>query len=284
MFNIPTNVTETARMHAPEIALANGIVSVVAAVVSAIVATRKHAKIEAQHKARVSDIYASAEDAKSLKKELRKETAKYAAKTALCYTPTTLFTGMAVASFAFDHMTLKTQRNAAMLAYTSVLAEYNALKEKYIQEHDDGYETIRQIEEEEKPEIATGKFYFGEGFSSDWRPNADYNVQFLKVKEGEMNVILQARGHLFVNDVLDELGMPKVPYGQLAGWIYDKKNPNGDNIISFGIFEETDDPDILAFQRHETTDVVITLNYDGDIVTGKRTFEETQIPWRTEGE
>lgn len=42
---------------------------------------------------------------------------------------------------------------------------------------------------------------------------------FLKMQESWFNQTLAARGHLFLNEVYDGLGFPRVPAGQLVGWV-----------------------------------------------------------------
>lgn len=266
-------VKEFTRINSPTIMLVAGLASIGVAVVSAIIATKKVDEIND-----MEDIYITDDHKKNTVKKV------------VAYIPTVVATGVAVACFIGDHKVLSTQRDAAIAAYLALLGEYTALKEKYTAEKGiEAANDIREIEQKTKedPNVATGKFYFAEGFSTDWRPNCDMNRDFLKIQEGMLNVLLQARGHLFVNDVLTSLGMPNVAYGQLAGWIYDKKHPTGDNIISFGIDwdnPENNDADTEKFVRGESDAVVISLNFDGDIVTGDDNFESRQYFWRKEND
>ena len=71
-----------------------------------------------------------------------------------------------------------------------------------------------------------------QGFTRD----AEHNKFYLMQQQGFANRKLQQQGYLFFNDVLEMLGYPKTRIGQVAGWIYDDKNPIGDNYVDFGLF------------------------------------------------
>ena len=64
-----------------------------------------------------------------------------------------------------------------------------------------------------------------------------YNEMFLKVQESWANERLQARGHVFLNDVYDMLGLPRTSAGQLVGWLQEHApvefllTPNNDGSI-----------------------------------------------------
>lgn len=67
--------------------------------------------------------------------------------------------------------------------------------------------------------------------------DSDYNLAFLKAQERFANDKLRAEGFVFLNDVLVSIGLPRTRIGNEVGWVYDEKNPVGDNYISFGVFE-----------------------------------------------
>ena len=68
----------------------------------------------------------------------------------------------------------------------------------------------------------------------NWTANSDYNQMFLTSVQNWANDLLNARGHLFLNEVLDGLGLKRVPWGQAVGWL---KGGNGDDFVDFGISE-----------------------------------------------
>lgn len=48
--------------------------------------------------------------------------------------------------------------------------------------------------------------------------NEEYNLIFLRSREQYLNDLLRARGVLFLNQVLDCLGIPLIRFGQIYGW------------------------------------------------------------------
>ena len=76
-------------------------------------------------------------------------------------------------------------------------------------------------------------FFWGQGASRNWNPEAQYNVMFLKCQQDFANDRLQAFGWISLNDVLDSLGLKKTSAGQVVGWVMG----HGDNFVDFGIFD-----------------------------------------------
>ena len=93
--------------------------------------------------------------------------------------------------------------------------------------------------------------------SRNYETNMDYNRMFLKAQQQYANDKLQARGHVYLNEVLDDLDLPRTPAGQIVGWT--KNGPDG--YINFRIIEverETEDG------RHEPA-LLLDFNVEGDI-------------------
>lgn len=65
-----------------------------------------------------------------------------------------------------------------------------------------------------------------------WTKESDFNMIFLREQQRYANDLLKARGHLFLNEVYDMLGMPRSKVGQTHGWIYDSEY----NHVNFGIY------------------------------------------------
>ena len=98
--------------------------------------------------------------------------------------------------------------------------------------------------------------YFDER-SRNYETNNDYNMMFLKAQEAFANDKLKVRGHLFLNEVYDDLDLPRTPAGQIVGWTAD--GPDG--YVNFRIVEverETEDG------RHEPA-LLLDFNVEGNI-------------------
>ena len=96
-----------------------------------------------------------------------------------------------------------------------------------------------------------------------WNSTNEYNMVFLKQTQKHANDILQARGHLFLNEVYDMLGLPRSKAGQVVGWVYNEKNPVGDNYVDFGIFSDPDSYSDFVYGNDPA--ILLDFNVDGVI-------------------
>ena len=94
-----------------------------------------------------------------------------------------------------------------------------------------------------------------------WQHNLEWNEMFLKQQQRYCNDKLRLRGHLFLNEVFDTLGFPRTKLGAIVGWVYDEKNPTGDNFVDFGMCTE-DRTGVV-----ENPDVILNFNVDGEILS-----------------
>ena len=98
-----------------------------------------------------------------------------------------------------------------------------------------------------------------------WVKDSEYNLMFLRNTQSFMNEKLRAQGYLFLNDVYDALGIPRSKAGQVVGWIYDEKNPNGDNFVDFGIYDLYKEGSRDFVNGYERT-IWLDFNVDGPIL------------------
>lgn len=64
-----------------------------------------------------------------------------------------------------------------------------------------------------------------DGNSRHWTEDHDLNRLFLKAQENYAGMVLEARGHILVNDVFDSLGIPRTALGATVGWTVGGRNP-----------------------------------------------------------
>ena len=91
-----------------------------------------------------------------------------------------------------------------------------------------------------------------------WEKSREHNEIYLKLQQDYASSLLRYRGHLFLNEVYDMLGVPRRAIGQLVGWVYDENNPNGDNFVDLDIFNERNNNDENVF--------ILDPNVDGYIL------------------
>ena len=84
---------------------------------------------------------------------------------------------------------------------------------------------------------------------------------YLKAQENYFNDLLRYRGHLFLNEVYDGLGIPRSKAGQLVGWIYNEDDPSGDNYVDFNIFKTSNVQSINGYENS----ILLDFNVDGNI-------------------
>lgn len=104
----------------------------------------------------------------------------------------------------------------------------------------------------------------GDGYCTDWSPDPKFNRLFLQQKEKQLTQKLEAQGYLWLNDAYYELGLPLTEIGQRVGWIYDDKNPIGDNCVDFGIFSVRNGVS-TGFIDRENNRYLLNFNVDGDL-------------------
>lgn len=98
--------------------------------------------------------------------------------------------------------------------------------------------------------------------STCWDPNEDYTSQNLAAIQLWANRRLERKGHLFLNEVFDQLGLSRTREGAVVGWL---KNGEGDGYVSFGEF----DASIYRVPSEDYTRVdsnfIVDFNVDGVI-------------------
>jgi hypothetical protein len=77
--------------------------------------------------------------------------------------------------------------------------------------------------------------FFDSG-STSWNKNSEYNLIFLKCQQNYANDLLRARGHIFLNEVYDLLGIPRSKAGAVVGWVI-TRDDSTDNFVNFGVFD-----------------------------------------------
>ena len=98
-----------------------------------------------------------------------------------------------------------------------------------------------------------------------WTKDPESNKKFLIMQQNYANEKLKRKGYLFLNEVYEALGVPRTKAGQIVGWIYDEKNPIGDNFVDFGIFDIYNDSACNFVNGYERN-IILDFNVDGDIL------------------
>lgn len=73
--------------------------------------------------------------------------------------------------------------------------------------------------------------------SNCWDTSEDYTSENLQAVQLWANRRLERKGHLFLNEVFDQLGLSRTREGAVVGWI--KNSEIGDGYVSFGDFDSS---------------------------------------------
>ena len=268
------NVSLQVQKHSPTILVVGGVVGVVASTIMACKATTKVSEILEENKKRVEQIHICMEDQelqesgkyteKDAKKDLTIVYGQTGLKLAKNYAPSVALGVVSITCILASHRIL-TKRNAAISAayavvdkgfkdYRKRVKERFGEKVDYELKHNIKAEQIETIDIDENGNEKTGTktievvnnsvleqysdyARFFDETNPNWQRDAEYNLMFLKLQERYANEKLQKTGYLFLNEVYKMLGMEPSKAGQVVGWVYDEKNPVGDNYIDFGIYD-----------------------------------------------
>lgn len=135
---------------------------------------------------------------------------------------------------------------------TETIVDENGKKKKV--------ETVKQelLDPSKIPNGVTCVFF--DETNPNWDPNNGFNKHFLSAQMDYMTNILNARGHLFLNEVYRNLGFPHTSEGAIMGWI---KKPDRENFVDFGIYKPTEGA--RAFMNGRENIVLLDFNIDGVI-------------------
>lgn len=70
------------------------------------------------------------------------------------------------------------------------------------------------------------------------------------------------KGYLYLNEVYDLLGIEKTNAGRVVGWIYDEKNPIGDNLVDFGMYDSSNERKRMFINGYERS-ILLDLMWMG---------------------
>ena len=133
----------------------------------------------------------------------------------------------------------------------SVLDENgNKVKTKYKNEHTD--------KKEAKLEDTTARWF--DKTNPNWNANPNFSMMFLQAQERMANDVLHSRGHIFLNEVYDSLGIDHTPEGAVLGWV----EGEGDDYVSFGIYNARKDG-TRKFVNGEENVILLEFNHAGVI-------------------
>lgn len=279
------------KKHSPEILVVAGIAGTVVSAVLACKATTKVAEILDETKGTLDTIHEGMETGaingqnyttEDGKKDTVVVYAQTGMKLAKLYGPAIILGTLSITSILASNNILRKRNVALGAAYAAIDKSFKEYRGRVIERFGEQVDTelkygikAKKFEEIEvdpetgkekkvkktvmvaDPNLQSDYAVYFDSKSRNYETNPDYNRMFLKAQQAFANDKLQTRGHLFLNEVLDDLDLPRTPAGQIVGWT--KDGPDG--YVNFRIVEverETEDG------RHEPA-LLLDFNVEGNI-------------------
>lgn len=251
------------KKYSPEILIGVGVVGIVASTVLCCKATLKVEEVLDEHKDTVDKIHHVAEtkpeeySEHDMKKDLTTTYVQTGVKFVKLYGPAVTLGVASIGCMLAAHGIMKKRNVAILAAYNAVEKSFNDYRQRVVEEYGEqkDKEFKYGIKAQEIEKTVTDKngntktvketvnvldpnklsIYAREFNSSSpqWNEIPEYNLVFLKSQQNYANDLLHARGHVFLNEVYDMLGLPRSQAGQVVGWVLGE----GDSFIDFGIYE-----------------------------------------------
>ena len=285
------------KKHSPEILMGVGIVGTVASTVLACKATLKVNEILEEKNNTVEAIHKCLEDEslpyteEDSKKDLTIVYTQTGVKLAKLYAPAIAVGALSITSIVAGHKILKARNIAIAAAYAAVDKGFKDYRKRVVERFGEQLDkelryNVKATEVEEKtvdekgkekvekkivntvnPEDLSQISEFARFFDEscpDWRKDSEFNLMYLRRQQDWANEKLKQKGHLFLNEVYDMLGINRTRAGQVVGWIYDENNDKGDNFVDFGIYDINSERK-RAFVNGDERSILLDFNVDGVI-------------------
>lgn len=289
-----------AKKHSPEILMVTGIVGVVGSGVLACKATLKVNDILDETKETVDKIHGVLENEnvseedysiEDSKKDLAVVYAQTGWKFVKLYAPSVTLGALSIVSILASNNILRKRSVALAAAYTAIDQSFKDYRSRVVDRFGEVVDrelkynlkakkiTEKVLDEETGKEKKVKKDiavlnegidgysdyarFFDDGCAG-WEKDAELNLYFLRTQQQYANDLLVSRGHLFLNEVYDMLGIPRTKAGQVVGWVYNQNNPVGDNYVDFGIYDISKQEKRDFVNGYERS-ILLDFNVDGPI-------------------
>jgi len=270
------------KKNSPHIFFGLGLAGVVGGAVLACKSTLKLEETVDDIKQELSDVKELAEKSVKAKEgyseqdhlaDLGHVYIKSAVKVGKLYGPAIIVGGLGVAFLTGSHVQLTKRNTALTVTLAAVSKAYESYRSRIQEEIGterelEVYHNVQEVETEVDGKKQTVKAAhlgdhspyarFFDEFSTAWVRDAEMNRCFLQAQQNYANHILNSRGHVFLNDVYDGLGLERTSAGSVVGWLRDG---DGDGHIDFGMYEIANARFINGLEKS----ILLDFNVDGVI-------------------
>lgn len=282
--------------HSPEILLGVGVVTFVGTIVLACKATTKMEAVMDKHAEDLDNlkhperIEAAAEEKgveyteDDLKKDKIIVYKDIAIDTAKVFAPVVAIGVLSLACFLGSYKILSNRYVAVTAAYNIISTAFDKYRSRVRDELGEDmdrhfrYNTTvdeievttfdgkkekkekQKVESIEKSDVSEYAKFFDRS-CPEWDENPLFNLKWLRANETSANDILHSRGHIFLNEVYDLIGLPHTPDGAVVGWIDDGSH---ENYVDFGLYDPKNESARRLINGEDNV-VLLDFNPDGII-------------------
>ena len=287
------------KKHSPEILMGIGAAGTVASAVLACKATLKVDEIKKEKEDKLSKIKEATETIQEYteedcKKDVMIVNTKAVVDTVKLYAPSVLLGAASLGCFFASHKIVHGRNVALAAAYSAVDKSFKKYRGRVVDRFGEKLDkelrynikseevektvvdekgkekkvkkTVDVVEPDFKPEEYSIFARLYDVGNIGWTKDPEQNKFFLLQQQRWANERLKSQGHLFLNDVYEELGFEKTKLGQAYGWIYDPVNGRGDNYVDFGIYDVTKKTANKDFINATERSIILDFNVDGNIL------------------
>jgi len=281
--------------HSPEILLGVGLLGMVTSAVLAAKATLKATDVVAETKQTISIINTAGEEGETLggqtysKEDHDRDMAVAYVQTGLkfmkLYAPSVGIGVLSITAILAAHGIMHKRQVAIIAAYNLLAEGFQSYRARVVEElgeetdrayrlglHEESRTETVLDEEGKKVKVKTHAQVYDPRFKSDyarffdeasmqWRNDPTLNLYFLKAQQNYSNDLLKSRGHLFLNEVYDMIGLPRSKAGSVVGWVMEQ---GGDNYVDFDIYNIDNTPG-RDFVNGYNRAILLDFNVDGVI-------------------
>jgi Family of unknown function (DUF6353) len=259
----------------PTILFVAGLGGAIGGTVLACRATVKASDVLEDFHEEIAEVKSTMVNTDSYKKDLTYVYSKNTLIIAKLYAPAVIVGGIGIACLTGSHIQLRNRNNALMAAYATLNAAYenyrarvreevgpekeldiyHAAKDVVLEGGDGTKQTVKAADPNKWSPYAR----FFNASSSHWEDDPELNRIWIRCQQEYLNNLLRVRGHVFLNEAYDALGLERCSAGQAVGWLM---NGDGDNFIDFGLFSAYQ---AKNFDAREP-DILLDFNVDGVVI------------------
>lgn len=254
----------TLKKYRPNILFGVGLVGSVTSTVLACRATLKLPET-------LDDIQKDIDQARGTDEDIAYAYVKSVGKLGRLYGPAISVGLVSIGALTGSHVDLNRRNASLVAAYATLQQAYDSYRDRVRAELGDDreldvYRGVLESRVNEDGEIEKVLDPYGRSpyarffdeYTVHWEKDPERNRYYIQCQLNYANDVLRARGHLFLNEVYDMLGIDRSRAGAVVGWII---NGDGDNYVDFGLYNNKNERFINGWEPS----ILLDFNVDGVI-------------------